>query len=265
MPDCKATSMFGIMMKSLHKGTSVMISLTPVHKQTASYQLERVKEAAAAVENAGGRGIGFKTDNHKINQQYCKLFNRPSDFQVTATHPLDNNRVWFLLFDPVHLLKWIRNNWISEKCQQISLDDKTTASLADVKELYNSEKGSILKTAPLTQCAVNPSRLQLQNAQYVLRVFNDKVVASLKIKGCHVAANFNQTILNWWNVMNVSKKGQDQRMNDSYRAVQNPQPTTQENFLAIFNQASSGHAWDTIESDASLMTPRKLSYKLCME
>ena len=169
-----------------------------------------MKEAAAAVENAGGRVIGSITNNHKINQQYCKLCNRPSDFQATATHPLDNNRVWFLLFGPVHLLKCIRKNWISEKGQQISFDDKTTASFEDVKELYNSEKGSILKTAPLTQCAVNPLRLQLQNVQHVLRLFNDKVVASLKIKGCHETANFIQTVLNWWNVMNVSKKGQDQ-------------------------------------------------------
>ena len=91
-PDCKVISMLGVMMKSLHKGPSVMISLTPVHKLAASYQLERVKEAAASVENAGGRVIGSITDNHKINQQYCKLFNRSGDFQATATYPLDNNR-----------------------------------------------------------------------------------------------------------------------------------------------------------------------------
>ncbi|KAF2354891.1 Transposase Tc1-like [Trinorchestia longiramus] len=36
--DCKATSMLCIM-KSLHKGPSLMISITPVHKLTAPYQL----------------------------------------------------------------------------------------------------------------------------------------------------------------------------------------------------------------------------------
>ena len=79
-PDCKATSMISVMMKSLHKGPKVMISLTPVHKLTAPYQFQKVKEAAASVENAGGRVIRSITDNHKINQQYCKLFNRPGDF-----------------------------------------------------------------------------------------------------------------------------------------------------------------------------------------
>ncbi|KAF2364585.1 hypothetical protein FHG87_004659 [Trinorchestia longiramus] len=116
-------------MKSLHKGPSLMISMTPVHKLTAAYQLERVKEAAAAVGRA------------------------------------------------VHLLKCICNNWFSEKGQKISLDNETTASFADVKELYESEKGSILTPTALTQFAVNPSRLQLQNVQYVLKVLNDKVTA----------------------------------------------------------------------------------------
>ncbi|KAF2361088.1 hypothetical protein FHG87_008152 [Trinorchestia longiramus] len=50
--------------------------MTPVHKLTAAYQLESVKEAAAAVERASGRVIGSITDNHKVNQQYCKLFER---------------------------------------------------------------------------------------------------------------------------------------------------------------------------------------------
>ncbi|KAF2346377.1 OTU domain, partial [Trinorchestia longiramus] len=54
----------------------------------------------------------------------------------------------------------------------------------NVKELYESEKGSILTTTTLTQFTVNPSRLQLENVPYVLKVFNDKVVASLKIRGC---------------------------------------------------------------------------------
>ncbi|KAF2363614.1 hypothetical protein FHG87_005633 [Trinorchestia longiramus] len=60
----------------------------------------------------------------------------------------------------LHLLNnCILNNWISEKDQKISLDNETTASFADVKELYESKKGSILTTTTLTQFAVNSSNL----------------------------------------------------------------------------------------------------------
>ncbi|KAF2361581.1 hypothetical protein FHG87_007663 [Trinorchestia longiramus] len=150
--DCKVTSMLCVSIEvtwskdqhfgpakdqhfDLVKGPSLMISMTPVHKLTAAYELERVKEAAAAVERAGGRIIESITDNHKVSQQFGKLFDRLGDCSATAKHPLDNERVWFLRFDTVHLLKCICNNWISEKGQKISLDNGTTGSFADVKKL----------------------------------------------------------------------------------------------------------------------------------
>ena len=113
--NAKATSMLCVMSKCLHRGPSIMVSVTPVHKLTASFQFEVVKQAAMVVEQAGGTVLGSITDNHKINQLYCKMFDRPSesDYPATATHPLDNTRSWYLLFDTVHLLKCIRNNWIS--------------------------------------------------------------------------------------------------------------------------------------------------------
>ena len=247
-PDCRATSMLCIMMKSLHRGPSLMVSVTPVHKLTSAYQFACVKEAAAAVEKAGGHVLGSITDNHKVNQQYCKLFDRLGSSNAIVKHPLDNERVWFLLFDTVHLLKCIRNNWLSEKCQKISFEQNNTpASFADVKELYQAEKDSILKTTTLTQAAVNPSRLQLQNVQHVLRIFNDKVVAGLELQGHFATANFIRTVLNWWNVVNVSGKGQDQRLNDPHRAVQVPISTNLQPFLTMFQKAVSGHGASRIQ------------------
>lgn len=114
-PNAKATSMLCVMTKCLHRGPSIMVSVTPVHRLTAAFQFEVVKQAATVVEQAGGTVLGSITDNHKINQLYCKMFDRPSESEcpATATHPLDGTRSWYLLFDTVHLLKCIRNNWIS--------------------------------------------------------------------------------------------------------------------------------------------------------
>ena len=102
-PYSKATSMLCVMAKCLHGGPNVMVSVTPVHKLTATYQFSIVKEAAAMIEKSGGFVLGSMTDNHKINQQYCKLFKRKTEWE--AEHPLDNQLVWFLLFESVHILK----------------------------------------------------------------------------------------------------------------------------------------------------------------
>ena len=41
------------MLKCLHGGPSVMMSITPIYKLTANYQFNVVKDAAATVEKAG--------------------------------------------------------------------------------------------------------------------------------------------------------------------------------------------------------------------
>lgn len=237
----RATSMLCIMMKSLHRGPSLMVSVTPVHKLTAEFQFQTVKQAAAIVERSGGRVLGSITDNHKVNQQFCKLFNNTDKDTATAAHPLDNERRWFLLFDTVHLLKCIRNNWLTEKTQKICLSGQSVASFSDVKQLYEDEKEGILKTTPLTQASITPSKLQLQNVQHVLRVFNEKVVGAFKMRGCIETASVIETVLNWWTTVNVSKKGLDKRMKDPHRAIQESCSSSLDTFLEIFQEANSGH------------------------
>lgn len=162
-PNSKATSMLGIMMRCLHGGPSLMISIIPVSKLTASYQFSAVKETAQMVEDCGGMVIGSITDNHKINQHYCHHFIQKTSYE--AVHPLDETRSWFLLFDTVHLLKCIRNNWITEKSKRLTFDGESIGDFGDVQALYKTEQGNILKCTPLTSSSVYPSRLQLQNVQ----------------------------------------------------------------------------------------------------
>lgn len=49
-----------------------------------------LKIAATIFENAGGTVTGSITDNHKVNQHYCKLFTLKEKHR--AVHPLDSNR-----------------------------------------------------------------------------------------------------------------------------------------------------------------------------
>ena len=238
-PSSKASSVLAIMAKFLHGGPSVMLKVVPVHKLTAEYQFCLVKETTGMVEAAGGLVIGSITDNHKINQKYCTLFNRKS--LCEAVHPLNNERPWFLLFDTVHLLKCIRNNWISESSKMISFDGESVASFSDVQALYEEEKNNILKATRLTSTSVYPNRLQLQNVQHVLRVFNEKVVASLKIKNQLKTAAFINQVLQWWKLVNVKSKGEAKRFNDPARQVQQPTSVSIQQYTELFQRVESGH------------------------
>ena len=239
LPDSRATSMLCVMMKALYGGPSVMVSVTPVHRLTANFQFTVVRKAAEIVENAGGVVIGSITDNHKVNQQYCKLFPGFSELKAQGDHILDSERPWFLLFDTVHLLKCIRNNWISEKNKTLELDGNR-AEFRHIIEVYEEESNSVLKTTPLTNASVFPSKLQLQNVSHVLRVFNEKVVGALKLKKHDATAEFIHTIVQWWNTVNVDRPGQDIRFRDPSRAVQDKASTSLDFFLNMFQSAGDG-------------------------
>ena len=86
--------------------------------------------------------------------------------------------------------------FVSEDCQKMTFDNQVTGSFNDVRKLYDAEKANLLKTSPLTDAAVRPSKLQLQNVQHVLKVFNDKVEAALRLQKCgDTAALFNLCLI----------------------------------------------------------------------
>jgi len=60
--DSKAMSMLFVMLKYLHGGRSVMVSVTPVHKLTSEYQFTVVKEAAVLVGDWGSVVLSSITD-----------------------------------------------------------------------------------------------------------------------------------------------------------------------------------------------------------
>ena len=75
-----------------------------------------------------------------MNQAFFKTFDTVSPWRTTDD--------MFLLFDYVHLFKCIRNNWITEKTQELEFvyeGEMKTAKWSDIEALYNLEKTQLIK------------------------------------------------------------------------------------------------------------------------
>ena len=138
--------------------------------------------------------LGSITDNHKINLHFCKLFDQVTDLK--ANHPFDSSRSWYLLNDSVHIIKCIRNNWITQRSPKNF--QESVGDYSYMKDLSMAEKDSILKTTTLRKFSICPSKLHMQNVQLVVKVFNSKVAAALRVQGAMETANLVQLICNWW-------------------------------------------------------------------
>lgn len=78
--------------------------------------------------------------------------------------PLDNDKPWFHLFDPVHLLKRICDNWLTAKLEQLELIPGKIAKWNDIIEA--AEKENIMKTNGLHNAALRPFILERQNVKH---------------------------------------------------------------------------------------------------
>jgi hypothetical protein len=182
------------------------------------------------IENAGYTVLAVMSDNNRVNRNVFEKM-CGGTLQSSISHPCDPQRQLFFLFDSVHLLKCIRNNWINQVDQTLRYPDDTTettgvlckASFAHLKQLYDSERAAAVKLAPgLTFTALNPNSLQRQNVGLALRVFNEKLVPALteygKLVKCDVTGtqNFITTISRLWKICNVKYPFQGQRLNDAF-------------------------------------------------
>ena len=129
------------------------------------------------------------------------------------------------MFDSVHLLKCIRNNWLAQKdvnktfkFPKFSFDDidfnRTricNAPFNTLKKLHSVESDSLLKHAyKLTLKSLSPSTLEKPNVNLVINIFNEYVIQALLTLGSkhrlpffENLAEFIQIIYKWWSVMNV--------------------------------------------------------------
>ena len=153
-----------------------------------------------------------------MNQSFFRKFDRVDPWRTR-----DN---MFLLFDFVHLLKNIRNNWITEATQELvfTRDGKEyTARWADLIKLQKLESSNLTKMSKLSEVSVTPKPIERQRVSTVLEVFNEKTIAALKehskmgedVEG---TIAFLQMILDFWKIVNVKGPYEDIKLRDPLRA-----------------------------------------------
>ena len=91
-----------------------------------------------------------------------------------------------MLFDTVHRLKCLRNNWIHLKdtAKEFGLPIIVIACFVNFVTMYHMEKMSIVKEAYLLPWnALFPNSLERQNVKLVQKIFDSTNIAALESLG----------------------------------------------------------------------------------
>lgn len=230
----QATTVQAFLMCSLLSDNTDMAALVPVKNINGKYLTDITMNVIRMVENAGYRVVCIISDNNKINGNMFAALSA-GKLSSYVEHPLDSSRKLFFLFDSVHIMKCVRNNWINQKdgAQTLTYPDFDNeesavlhrASFVAVKELYDSEKACLVKLAPtLSQKSLYPSSTERQSVRLMLSIFNEKVVAALGMFGdkekndvskavIFDTKRFIEIIFKLWKMLNVKHpfKGRNTR------------------------------------------------------
>lgn len=232
-----ATSMLAAMLSCSFGGPKHCIRLIPVCKLTAEYVVTVIRECCELVEKSGGKIIAVISDNYRVNRSAYSILSARSTSPWCTQSPVCPNRPLFLLSDPVHLLKNIRNNWLTEQSQEIEFFSGTSKAVArwrSLQNLFHADERSLVTRTSLTKTAVSPSPIERQNVKYVMQVFSESTVASLKLQGDLETAEFVQRVLNFWKICNVKAPNLDTRYNDRFRSVVYASDPWQLDYLTSF-------------------------------
>ena len=144
-----------------HYGGPVFVSkMLPVTNLDATFVRGEILQTVQAVKDAGANVKVLVSDNNRVNQKCFK------DFETVPNKPWLTTDGLFLLFDFVHIIKSIRNNWITEKTKELKFYDENgnekIAKWAHLEALLEAESESLFKLSKLNEVSVYPKPIERQ-------------------------------------------------------------------------------------------------------
>src|SRR6218665_1134103 len=220
-----ASTLLCFMVKSVVSKYKDIVAIYPMSKLTAAKQHDCYLEVAANLRNESFNVIAISVDNATTNRKFfidclCKGSLETKVIDNVTGEPI------FLIFDPVHGLKNICNNFQSHKVFECppkpqNLPNGCVAKFSDIVDLYNLEATMTLKKAhKLTATALYPKSIEKTSVKLATSVFSESTRDALRFYGAHdgksswtETADFLALIIKLWNIVNVktSTKGKHKR------------------------------------------------------
>lgn len=159
------------------------------------------------VQSLGFKVVGIVTDNNKINQTMYSLFSKDD---IVFENPDFPNDYIYMLYDTVHILKNIRNNWINksdaDKTFYFPHFNDNKILLACFSDLRSLESQNFLqKSFKINHKSLYPTNTERQSVQLAVNIFDRTTIAAL-----HSANNENfegtihflEIFNKWWTIVN---------------------------------------------------------------
>ena len=224
-----ATTLLCVMVKCFFTSETFLVKLLPCHALKADFLFNCLTDTTIHLTQCGAHVMGIIFDNNRVNQSCFKKFTPKDDNKPWIVEsPANPDDFFFLMYDPVHLLKNIRNNWLSSHKSTLRYPISDTefrhAVWKDLSEYFESETLTFTRRSKLSKSAINPSNLEKRKVPLALAVFSEETSAALKTSSSSTqswvdTAGFIDKVVQLWKVWNCKSLYQSTRLNDPDRVV----------------------------------------------
>ena len=206
-----ATRIQCFMISSVLSNNNDVVSFITVEKIKSQDVCKMTLDVIHNVTKAEFTIVSIISDNNKVNRKMFLLLSGIDHLVPYFINPnKTSNKIFiFMLFDTVHLLKCLRNNWINLKDTAkefvfpYSSDSNVIrkACFAHLVTMYHMEKKSIVKEAYLlTWKTLFPNSLKRQHVELALKIFDSTNIAALEsfghknngLQNCQDTADFSR-------------------------------------------------------------------------
>ncbi|KAG1666192.1 THAP domain-containing protein 1 [Nymphon striatum] len=210
-----ASTILGFMISSVCGKHKDIVSLYPVKRLNANKLEECCLAVLKLLDDIGYNVVAISVDNHPVNRSYFVSKLCEGNLKSQVANPV-NGAPLFLLFDAVHNMKNILNNFEGKKvlCYP-NFDDPisnvlSTAKFEHMIDLYDMEVPKPIKMAhKLSMKFLYPRNIEKMSVKLALAVFHESTVNALRYycqsenKEWVETADLVDLVITLWSIINV--------------------------------------------------------------
>ena len=224
-PKKLATTVLAMMLKATFGGPEFIAKMLPVAKLDSGFQYS---QAIALIENViqqQAEILAVIVDGNRVNQKFFKHFTRVAGKPWLGYLP-KLNKFLYLLYDYVHVLKCVRNNWLTETDGELKYEWNGETLIAKwniLRHLHLVESTGINQLSKLNEKSVFPKPIERQNVDLCLRVFSYETIAALEThpevdqNEARGTIQFLKIMVGFWKIVNTKEKGEMELFKDKLR------------------------------------------------
>ena len=228
-----AKTVLCLMIKSIAGKFRDVVSLTPTVTLNSTQMKQMFDLVVPALLKLQLKVIACSVDNFTANRKFYVTELCHGTLETSIDYPYQNSdgdhvqTKIFLLFDTVHNLKNIYNNFLKKKmfeCPDFRGEAIGTPCFDDIVELYHLELGKPVKMAhKLNEKMLHPSAIEKTNVSLADSLFHESTIAALEFYGKNGHKHFKRTvpflrlIRQVWNIANVKTPTAGARKRDEFR------------------------------------------------